>query len=102
VSLKERIAADRARHEREKGLTEFQRRILHHLRTWPNGSASTWEIAMTTFPEKWTKKTGRARSGRAALIGHIQREARKMGLITWRGEGIHAATYIALGEKWRS
>lgn len=38
-----------------------------------NQMASTWEIAQIAFPEKWAK-----RSGRGALIGHIDRAAQKM------------------------
>ena len=36
--------------------------------------SNTWEIAQVAFPEKWAK-----RSGRGALIGHIDRAGMKMG-----------------------
>lgn len=49
--------------------TEFEQKIIDYLRTQAvNGIADTWEIAQAVFPEKWAK-----RSGRGALIGHIDR-----------------------------
>lgn len=38
--------------------------------------ATTWEIAIGAFPEKWNR-----RSGRGALIGHIDRAGIKAGLV---------------------
>jgi hypothetical protein len=63
-------------------MTDFQKRIIAFLEKCPNRTASRWEIAQGAFPEKWTKVRGRRMySGRAALIGHIDRAARKAGLI---------------------
>lgn len=56
-----------------KPLTEFQQKIKACILARPNGHASTWEIAQIAFPEKWGK-----RSGRGALIGHIDRQGRKI------------------------
>ena len=57
-------------------MTEFQKRIIAVLYKFPNCMAGTWSIAMTAFPEKWER-----RSGRGALIGHIDRAGQKAGLI---------------------
>jgi hypothetical protein len=54
-------------------LTEFQKSILWAVEKSRNQMANTWEIAQDAFPEKWAK-----RSGRGALIGHIDRAAMKM------------------------
>ena len=54
-------------------LTEFQKSILRAVEKGRNCMANTWEIAQVAFPEKWAK-----RSGRGALIGHIDRAAQKM------------------------
>lgn len=47
-------------------MTEFQNAILEYVKG--RQSATTWEIAQDVFPEKWAH-----RSGRGALIGHIDR-----------------------------
>src|SRR5574341_364781 len=57
---------------RRDGLTQFQRRILGFIKG-QGGDANTWEIAQGAFREKWTR-----RSGRGALIGHIDRAASKI------------------------
>lgn len=59
--------------KRERELTEFQQAILAAVRRNPNQQASTWEIAQIAFPDRWAK-----RSGRGALIGHIDRAGQKM------------------------
>jgi hypothetical protein len=84
-----------------KERSEFQKRIIKYLECSINGHASAYEIAAGAFPEKWTKRVGRARSGRAALIGHVTRAALKMKLTCWRGEGMHAQMNIALPRDWR-
>ncbi len=85
----------------ESNLTDFQKKILACVRKSTNQITDTWTIAQNAFPEHWTKKTGRARSGRAALVGHIQRASRKMGLVIWRSPGIWSVTNIGLSDKWR-
>ena len=57
-------------------MTEFQKRIIEYLKGCPNRMDSRWGIAQGAFPEKWRK-----RAGRAAIIGHIDRAARKAGLV---------------------
>jgi hypothetical protein len=57
-------------------MTEFQERILKFLEICPNEMANTWGIAVGAFPEKWNH-----RSGRGALIGHIDRAGVKAGCI---------------------
>ncbi len=54
-------------------MTDFQKRILAVVKAAPNKMETTWIIAQKAFPEKWNKKDGRRRSGRGALIGHIDR-----------------------------
>lgn len=54
-------------------LTEFQKAILWAVETSDTRSLSRWAIAQKAFPEKWAR-----RQGRGALIGHIDRAAKKM------------------------
>ena len=54
-------------------LTNFQKGVLWAVERGLNQMATTWEIAQVAFPEKWAKK-----SGRGALIGHIDRAGQKM------------------------
>jgi len=56
-------------------MTDFAYRILKYVKK--HGDASTWNIAQNVFPEKWKK-----RSGRGALIGHIDRVASKLPQLT--------------------
>lgn len=60
-------------------LTDFQKAILWAVEQGTNQMASTWEIAQVAFPDKWKK-----RSGRGALIGHIDRAGQKMSDILAR------------------
>lgn len=62
-----------------KELTKFQEAILWAVETEPNQMACTWTIAQKAFPERWAK-----RSGRGALIGHIDRAAMKMADLVHR------------------
>ena len=69
-----------------KGMTEFQRRIMTYLSTLSH-EASMWEIAQKVFPEKWSKPTGRQRSGRGVLIAHLRRACQKLdedGVLVFR------------------
>jgi hypothetical protein len=58
-------------------LTDFQIAVLKFMARHQQ-ACDTWAIAQVVFPERWTKKVGRPRSGRAALIGHIDRAFMKM------------------------
>ena len=59
-------------------MTDFQKKIIAFLETrdFHNYMENTWIIAQSAFPEKWAR-----RSGRGALIGHIDRAGQKAGLI---------------------
>ncbi len=72
-------------------MTEFQKRIVKALAGFPNSQASTWEIATQVFPEKWEH-----RSGRGALIGHIDRAGQKVGLIRLPPKDEHGEAILCL------
>ena len=56
-------------------MTKFQQRIVDVLPLFPNGIASTWEIAQKAFPEKLAK-----RGGRGVLVAHIRRAGYELEL----------------------
>ena len=77
-------------------MTEFQKRILNYLKKCPNEMADLWEIAQAGFPEKWAH-----RSGRGALIGHIDRAGVKAGCIRIPPQDQYHTAVLALPEKDR-
>ncbi len=79
-----------------KELTDFQRRILAFLEICPNRMANTWEIAIGAFPEKWNH-----RSGRGALIGHIDRSGTKAGCIRLPPKSEYGEAWLCLGQEER-
>lgn len=60
-------------------LTEFQKQIIRVLRNCPMGQAGRREVVAIGFPEKWSRK-----QGRAALVGHVDRACLKMSALVWR------------------
>ena len=77
-------------------LTDFQQRIKAFLKICPNCMATTWEIAQEAFPEKWER-----RSGRGALIGHIDRAGIKAGLVRLPPRDEYGEAWLALPRKER-
>lgn len=84
-------------------MTEFQRRIMMYLSVLRR-EASMWEIAQKVFPEKWSKPTGRQRSGRGVLIAHLRRACQKLDedgvLVFWNVKNGASVAAIQHGFVW--
>ena len=77
-------------------VTDFQQRIIQFLKAQPMTMESTWVIAQGAFPEKWAH-----RSGRGALIGHIDRAGQKVGLTRLPPKDQYGEAVFALPEELR-